>query len=536
VVTGIHSLGTPGDSSIDQPGHHISAPTPLTETMVIPGYDILDELGHGGMAIVYLARHLETSRLVALKVMVPGLARDRTFTRRFLKEGRIIASLDDPRIVSIFDSGVHQNQYFICMEYLPGGTLKRRIQQGLTLEDSLAIIRTVAAGLDHAHERHLVHRDIKPQNILFRSSREPVLTDFGIAKSLEGNTAITRSGQFLGSPQYMSPEQAKGLSVDTRSDIYSLGIVFYEMLTGRIPYTAEDNIALAIKHITEPIPLLPLPLAHFQPVLDRLLTKHPNQRFQNIHQFLAMLDLAERRYTASFGNSRDATTPLPPVGEVAAPTHQATVARTVAAGAPTSTLTALTALTQTRIRPAPGATANSSTWDATTGITTVMLGTVLGGSLLALLGRGLGELLHRRLGPLSVELSQLVAYGVMHYAAQGIFLLVVVAALLASAFSHQHRSIWSVLRGDRRGGRWRAGLGGAMLDVLRWLLAGMALGMAGTIVLLVAGHRALSLTDGALLGVLTSGLTLTVIHAWRFGQWAGNLIGGQLRVHLQDLD
>ena len=535
MVTGTRidgSLRSPPVSTTDFLGS-TDAPTPLTEAMFIPGYDILDELGHGGMATVYLARHLETSRLVALKIMSPGLARDRTFTRRFLKEGRIIASLDDPHIVSVFDSGVHDEQYFLCMEYLPGGTLKRRIHQGLTLEDSLMIVRTVAAGLEHAHDRHLVHRDIKPQNILFRSSREPVLTDFGIAKSLEGNTAITQSGQFLGSPQYMSPEQAKGLSVDTRSDIYSLGVVFFEMLTGRIPYVAEDNIALAIKHITEAIPLLPLPLAHFQPVIDRLLAKHPNQRFQNMEQFIAMLGLAERRYAASFSNADTATMASPITTELPAPTTSVTVRRSAMASTPTTLSSPVPALSRTRTLPLNEPI--SSTWDTTTGIATVAFGIVLGGSLLALLGRGIGELFYRRLGPISQELSQLVAGGVTNYAAQGIFLLVLLTALLTSAFSHQRRSIWSVLRGKTRD-RLGTQLTAALLDVLRWSLAGAALGMAVAIVMQISGQRQITMTDGALIGVLGSGLLLTLFGAWRFGQWAGDLIGGQLRARLQHLD
>lgn len=510
------------------------------ETMLIPGYDILDELGHGGMATVYLARHLDSNRLMALKIMSPGLARDRSFTRRFLKEKRLIASMDNPHIVSVFESGVHEEQYFFSMEYLPGGTLKRRIHQGLTLEDSLQIIKTLAGALEHAHERHLVHRDIKPQNILFRGSREPVLSDFGIAKSLEGNTALTQSGQFLGSPQYMSPEQAKGLSVDTRADIYSLGVVFFEMLTGRLPFQAEDNIALAIKHITEPVPMLPLPLAHFQPVIDRLLAKHPNQRFQNLAQFTAMLEMAERRYSASFNGSEGATLPLAAVdsgSSTVASTRQIEHTRPVRAISDTLAITNST-LAPSRRLSASASTPPGSTWDATTGITTVVLGTILGGSLLALLGRLLSESLDRQLVFLHHSTVNTLLTYLVDYAMQGIFLVVVLATLLSSAFSHQRRSIWSALARDRNtpGKVFGVDPGEAILTILRWLLAGTALGMATAIVIDLLGLVQMQVSAGALLGLLASALLLTLVLAWRFGQWAGDLIGGQLRARLQDLD
>lgn len=259
----------------------------------IPGYHIKRELGRGGMAIVYLALQESLDRQVALKVIKPALTADEEFARRFLREGRIIASLNNPYIVTVYDIAAHEGTYYLSMEYLPGATLKERIQAGLSLEQGLDIIRDLASALNYAHQRGVIHRDIKPQNILFRENDQPVLTDFGIAKTLGGSTIMTRTGLSLGTPRYMSPEQIRGQKTDSRADLYSLGVLFYEMLTGDAPYTAEDSFALAMMHVTAPIPPLPPELKRFQPVLDRLLEKDPDQRFQTAQEFLTALDHPE---------------------------------------------------------------------------------------------------------------------------------------------------------------------------------------------------------------------------------------------------
>ena len=225
--------------------------------MHIPGYQIERELGQGGMAIVYLALQESLHRHVALKVIKPILTTDQEFAQRFLREGRIIAQLSDPHIVTVHDIASHEGVYYLSMEYLPGGSLQQRIREGLPLRDALTIARAIASALHYAHHRGIIHRDIKPQNILFHENGSAVLTDFGIAKTLGSSTIMTRTGLSIGTPRYMSPEQIRGQGVDARADLYSFGVLLYEMLTGNAPYTAEDSFALAMMHVTAPIPELP---------------------------------------------------------------------------------------------------------------------------------------------------------------------------------------------------------------------------------------------------------------------------------------
>ncbi|MDZ7621258.1 MAG: protein kinase [Candidatus Competibacteraceae bacterium] len=261
--------------------------------MQIPGYQIERELGQGGMAIVYLALQESLHRHVALKVIKPILTTDEEFAQRFLREGRIIAQLSDPHIVTVYDIASHEGTYYLSMEYLPGGTLQQRIRSGLPLTEALSIAQAIVGALHYAHRRGIIHRDIKPQNILFRENGQAVLTDFGIAKTLGASTIMTRTGLSIGTPRYMSPEQIRGQGMDTRADLYSFGVLFYEMLTGNVPYTAEDSFALAMMHVTAPAPDLPPPLSRFQPLLNRLLDKDPNRRFQNGQDFIAALDALE---------------------------------------------------------------------------------------------------------------------------------------------------------------------------------------------------------------------------------------------------
>lgn len=261
--------------------------------MQIPGYQIERELGQGGMAIVYLALQESLHRPVALKVIKPVLTTDEEFAQRFLREGRIIAQLNDPHIVTVYDIACYEGTYYLSMEYLPGGTLQQRIRSGLPLAEALSIAKAIVTALHYAHRRHIIHRDIKPQNILFRENGQPVLTDFGIAKTLGASTIMTRTGLSLGTPRYMSPEQIRGQGVDARADLYSFGVLFYEMLTGNVPYAADDSFALAMMHVTAPVPKLPTPLSRFQPLLNKLLNKDPDQRFQNGEEIIAAIDASE---------------------------------------------------------------------------------------------------------------------------------------------------------------------------------------------------------------------------------------------------
>lgn len=265
----------------------------------VPGYRIEYELGRGGMAVVYLAYQESLQRPVALKVMSPNLASDEEFTRRFLKEGPTLARLIHPGIVKVFDTGVHQNDYYLAMEYIPGGTLKQRIQQGLRPGEAIVLVRQIAEALGYAHRKGLIHRDIKGQNVLLRPNGEPVLTDFGIAKALGNSTYHTTSGVSIGSPHYMSPEQIQGQAVDQRTDLYALGVVLHEMLTGILPYTADNSVAIAYQHVTAPLPRLPARLRVFQSLIDKTMAKRPEDRFANAAALIQALDDIEAAYLAS---------------------------------------------------------------------------------------------------------------------------------------------------------------------------------------------------------------------------------------------
>ena len=260
----------------------------------IPGYKIEDELGRGGMATVYRALQESVERLVALKVMSPMLLVDTQFSDRFIREAKIAANLYHPHIVAVHDVGIHEGQPYIAMEFLQNGDLASRIESSkLDLPAMLRIIREIAGALHYAHRKGFVHRDVKPENILFREDSSAVLTDFGIARAVNSATQMTRTGAVIGTPQYMSPEQARGRELDGRSDIYGLGIVFYEMLIGKAPFEGSDSISVGIKHVTEPVPKLPSRHSRLQPLLDRFLAKQPEDRFQTGEEALNTLKALE---------------------------------------------------------------------------------------------------------------------------------------------------------------------------------------------------------------------------------------------------
>jgi serine/threonine protein kinase/formylglycine-generating enzyme required for sulfatase activity len=232
------------------------------------------------MATVYQAVQISLERAVALKVMAPALATDTTFSERFQKEAKTVASLTHPNILAIHDIGAVGPYNYIAMELVSGGDLKQRIHEGISTGRTLQVIQQVAAALDHAHRQGFVHRDIKPENILFRDDGTAVLTDFGIAKSVDSTTQMTVTGMSIGTPRYMSPEQAQGKSgLDGRSDLYSLGVVLFESLTGKAPFDAETPVGIALKHVQAAIPKLPGPLSKYQPLIDRLMAKYPADRY-----------------------------------------------------------------------------------------------------------------------------------------------------------------------------------------------------------------------------------------------------------------
>ncbi len=259
----------------------------------IPGFQVQKELGRGGMARVYLAVQQKFGRLVALKVVSGEFTQDTKFRERFIRESRINARLTHPNIVQVYDVGTHESSLFLVMEYLRGGDLNQRLEQGMRLTELVNVVKDMCRALDYAHGKGFVHRDIKPENILFREDGSAVLTDFGIAQIADSNATLTQAGTVVGTPQYMSPEQASGRELDGRSDIYSLGVVLFKMLTGDVPFKADSAVSVGIKHLQEPVPKLPNYLKAFQPVIDSCLAKRPDQRFQNGSELIAALDAVQ---------------------------------------------------------------------------------------------------------------------------------------------------------------------------------------------------------------------------------------------------
>jgi serine/threonine protein kinase len=276
----------------------------VTNAVEIPGYSVLRTLGTGGMATVYLAVQESLEREVALKVMAPVLAANADFCQQFLKEGRITAKLSHPHLVTVHDIGSYRGTYYMASEYLSAGSLRERLQSGLGAYEALNIAHDLASGLTYAHEMGFVHRDVKPGNILFRANGAAVLADFGIAKAIKSISSATMAGNAIGTPDYMSPEQAQASPVDGRTDIYSLGAVLFEMLTGRKPYVANDPYAVALRHVTEPVPELPEPLAWLQPLIEQTMAKDREQRFATGDAFMAACDALLREHPIGPGNVR----------------------------------------------------------------------------------------------------------------------------------------------------------------------------------------------------------------------------------------
>ncbi len=241
------------------------------------------------MATVYLAIQESFQREVALKVMSPSLAEDSEFSERFLREARIVSRLVHPNIVTVHDVGINNGHHYLSMEYVEGHDLKQCLPS-LNGQQLLRVMQDMAKALDYAGKKGYVHRDVKPENIMLHDlDGRAVLMDFGIARAADAAVSMTRTGVALGTPHYMSPEQARGRSVDGRSDLYSLGVLFYYMLMGQVPFEAESPVAIGIKHISEVIPRLPAPLAEYQPLIDRLMAKKPGDRYQTGAELLTDL-------------------------------------------------------------------------------------------------------------------------------------------------------------------------------------------------------------------------------------------------------
>jgi serine/threonine protein kinase len=260
---------------------------------VIGKYRIEAFLGGGGQAKVYKAYHPALDTYVAIKVLPPYFAAEEGFVERFKQEARVIARLRHPNIVTVYDFGEEQGLTYIVMDYVVGGTLASRLGRPLPLDTTLHIVEQIGRALDYAHSRGVIHRDIKPSNILMAREDWVLLSDFGIARVMEATVRLTRTGVGVGTPEYMSPEQGQGLPVDGRSDLYSLGILLYEMLTGYVPFKAETPFGTVLKHVTDP---LPPPRIHnpnipeaIEAVIVKALAKQPEERYPSVGEMLQAL-------------------------------------------------------------------------------------------------------------------------------------------------------------------------------------------------------------------------------------------------------
>lgn len=257
----------------------------------IPGYRFLQTIARSPQSEVHVALAVELGHNVAVKVLRTGpqSSLEAGQEDRFERERELLMRIKHPAIVDVYDWGRGEDFSYIVTEYFPSGSLELRIRNLMTVKDSVDIFLQISAALQTVHAAHLCHRDLKSANVMMRPDGRIVLIDFGLAKHLDGNASLTSAGEVRGSPYYISPEQAEGALVDQRSDIYSLGILFYEMLTGQRPFKGASVIAIIQSHRNDPIPVLPEPLSRLQRLLDGLLAKDPNDRFPNIASAVAEL-------------------------------------------------------------------------------------------------------------------------------------------------------------------------------------------------------------------------------------------------------
>ncbi len=288
----------------------------LSSTVLSGRYRLESKLGSGGMSTVYLALDQVLDRPVAVKLLHREISDQADQLERFRREARAAARLSHPNLVSVIDAGEDEGRPYIVFEYIEGRTLKRRIQDegGLPIDEAVAYAIEIGRGLTAAHARKLVHRDVKPQNVLIDPDGRAKVTDFGIARSLESE-GLTATGRVLGTTDYVSPEQAMGENVDERSDVYSLGVVLYEMLVGDVPFRAETQVGVAMKHVNEPLPDVqtrrPEVSAAVAAVIDKATTKDPRDRYSTVAEMVRDLETTlEVEAARRGGTSGEATSVL----------------------------------------------------------------------------------------------------------------------------------------------------------------------------------------------------------------------------------
>ena len=289
----------------------------MSSKLLAGRYELIEKIGEGGMAVVYKAKCRLLNRYVAIKILRPEYTKDEQFVENFKRESQSAAGLSHPNIVSVYDVGKEGNIHFIVMELVEGKTLSELIKEKgkLDYKEAIAITKQVASALSLAHKNQIVHRDIKPHNILITSSGVAKLADFGIAKAVSASTIIGGDDKVMGSVHYFSPEQARGAYVDERSDIYSLGIVLYEMLTGKVPFDGDNPISIALMHINNPMPSVLDEVPGLPPQLDKIIKKatdkYQNNRYRTADEMIEDLNsiafisnvMGDRAFAADYGQA-----------------------------------------------------------------------------------------------------------------------------------------------------------------------------------------------------------------------------------------
>jgi serine/threonine protein kinase len=290
---------------------------------MIGPYRVIERIGAGGMATVYKAHHDALSRYVALKILPEFLAEQEGFKERFQQEAVAIAHLRHPSILAVYDYGEQDGTSYIVEEFVEGGTLSERMGKPHALAETVAILSPIASALDYAHARGVLHRDVKPSNIMLTADNTPILGDFGLAKMMGGSEHLTMSGMIVGTPEYMAPEQCTGLPIDAAADVYSLGVVAYQMLTGQVPFTAETPAAVIVAQMRGELPpprsINPDLSPSAESALLKGLTKKPDDRWPKAGDLIGALAAAEATATSTAAPAAVSGVAAPPVTMVLTP-------------------------------------------------------------------------------------------------------------------------------------------------------------------------------------------------------------------------